>query len=80
MIETAKEIGGKTKSEAEVKYVVSPAEEISKIEGLERGSVDLLIAAMAVSTWCVMFLKGVIDGDRLIGLICPSSGLMRRRW
>jgi ubiquinone/menaquinone biosynthesis C-methylase UbiE len=58
MIETAKEIGGKTKSGAEVKYVVSPAEEISKIERLEQGSVDLLIAAMAVSTSCMMFSRG----------------------
>jgi SAM-dependent methyltransferase len=80
MIETAKETGGKTKSGADVQYVVSPAEEISKIEGLEQRSVDLLIAAMAVSPWCVVFLKGVIDGTRLIGLICPSSGLRRRRW
>jgi hypothetical protein len=80
MIESAKEIGGRTKSGADIKYVVSPAEEISKIEGLETGSVDLLTVAMAVSAPCIMFLRAVIDENRLIGLICPSSGLRRQRW
>jgi len=48
MIEAAKALGGKTKSGADVEFVVSAAEEISQIEGLEPGSVDLLTAAMAV--------------------------------
>lgn len=49
MIDAAREIGGKTKSGGGVRYEVSPAEEVSRVEGLEEGSVDLLIAAMAVS-------------------------------
>jgi len=53
MIEAAREIGGKTKSGEEIRFVVRVAEEISGIECLEEvngnGKVDLLIAAMAVS-------------------------------
>ena len=48
MIQAAKALGGKTKNGA-VDYVVSAAEEISGIQGLEEGSVDLLVSAMAVS-------------------------------
>lgn len=49
MIGAARGLGGKTKSGADIRYEVCPAEEISKIEGLELGSVDLLTSAMAVS-------------------------------
>ena len=49
MICAARELGGKTKAGKEIQYEVSPAEEISSVEGLKEGSVDLLIAAMAVS-------------------------------
>ena len=49
MITTARKMGGKTKSGREVRFEVSGAEEISSVEGLEEGSVDLLIGAMAVS-------------------------------
>jgi hypothetical protein len=49
MIAAAREIGGKTKSDGAVRYEVSAAEEISSVKGLEEGTVDLLIAAMAVS-------------------------------
>lgn len=50
MIDTARELGGKTKSGTGIKYEVSPAEEISSIKGLEPNSVDLLTSAMAVSS------------------------------
>ncbi|KAH9218970.1 S-adenosyl-L-methionine-dependent methyltransferase [Leptodontidium sp. 2 PMI_412] len=47
MIGTAQERGGKTKSGEDIRYVVSAGEEISKIEGLQPESVDLLTAALA---------------------------------
>jgi ubiquinone/menaquinone biosynthesis C-methylase UbiE len=65
MIKTAKELGGKTKSAADVEFVVSTAEEVSQIKGLEPGSVDLLTAAMAVSCflgepgWVLIFLRHI---------------------
>ncbi len=49
MIAAARELGGKTKSGSDIRYEVSPAEEISQAEGLQPGSVDLLTVAMAVS-------------------------------
>ncbi len=49
MINTAKDLGGKTKSGSSIKYVVSPSEELSQVDGLKPGSVDLLTSAMAVS-------------------------------
>ncbi len=49
MIAAARSIGGKCKNGEAVRYVISPAENISGVEGLEAGSVDLLTAAMAVS-------------------------------
>lgn len=49
MIEAARELGRKTRSGKDIRYEVCPAEEISKIEGLEKESVDLLTSAMAVS-------------------------------
>ena len=49
MIDAARELGGKTKTGKEVQYEVSSAEEISRVRGLEEGSVDILMAAMAVS-------------------------------
>ena len=55
MIEAARELGGKTKAGKGIRYEVCPAEEISGVEGLEKGSVDLLISAMAVSD---SFLRG----------------------
>ncbi|KAG0650928.1 putative S-adenosylmethionine-dependent methyltransferase CRG1 [Hyphodiscus hymeniophilus] len=47
MIDAARELSGKTKMGNEILYKVSPAEEISSVEELKEGSVDLLIAAMA---------------------------------
>jgi trans-aconitate 3-methyltransferase len=52
MIEAANALGGKTKLEKDIEFVVAPAEEISQIKGLEPDSVDLLTAAMAVS--CIL--------------------------
>ena len=49
MIETARELGGKTKSGQAIRYELSPAEELSNVEGLEADSVDLLTVATAVS-------------------------------
>ena len=49
MIDEARGLGGNTKSDGVVRYEVFPAEEISSVKGLEEGSVDLLISAMAVS-------------------------------
>ena len=59
MIDTAREIGGKTKSGEGIRYEVSGAEKISGVEGLERESVDLLTCAMAVSD----FVMGMMEGD-----------------
>ncbi|PVH88488.1 S-adenosyl-L-methionine-dependent methyltransferase [Cadophora sp. DSE1049] len=47
MIAAAQEIGGKTMSWDEIRYVVAAAEHISGIERLQPESVDLLTAAMA---------------------------------
>ena len=48
MIDTAKEIGGLTKSGSAIRFEVSPAEEFSHIKDLEPGSVDMITSAMAV--------------------------------
>ena len=48
MIEAANALGGKTKSGRDIEFVVAAAEEITRIKGLEPGSVDLLTSAMAV--------------------------------
>ena len=48
MIGAARELGGRTMSGSEIRFEVSPAEDFSHVEGLERASVDLLISAMAV--------------------------------
>lgn len=77
MIAAANELGGKTRSGEDVRFVVAGAEELSEIEALRGGSVDLLVAAMAVS-----FLGGLmrcdgmgnIDECRRIGLRCLSFG------
>jgi len=47
MIKLATELGGETAKGEPVRWVISTAEEIDKIEGLEKGSVDLVIAAFA---------------------------------
>lgn len=49
MIETARELGGKTKSAEAISFELSPAEELSSVKGLEANSVDLLTSATAVS-------------------------------
>ena len=50
MIAAAKGRGSRTRSGEEVRFEVSSAEDISRVEGLEVGSVDLLIGAMTVSS------------------------------
>jgi len=48
MVLAARELGGKTKSGGDIKFEVSPAEELSHVKGLEGESVDLITVAMAV--------------------------------
>ena len=48
MIAAAREKGGRTRTGAEVRYVVGAAEELVGVEGVGEGSVDLVTAAMAV--------------------------------
>ena len=60
MIETARQLAGTTGSGAPVQFVVSTAEEIDSIEGLEHGSVDLITAATAVS-------HRTTDGNQSVG-------------
>ena len=48
MIATATRIGGKTRIGNDIQFEISPAEECSKVEGINAESVDLLTAAMAV--------------------------------
>jgi len=50
MINAARSLGGKTRSDDAVKFEVSPAEECSTVAGLAPESVDLLTSAMAVSS------------------------------
>jgi ubiquinone/menaquinone biosynthesis C-methylase UbiE len=59
MIDVAIELGGETKTGKEISFVVSAAEKVSSIEGLEKGSVDLLTAAMAVSCLQNMIILGI---------------------
>jgi len=47
MIKVATELGGESAKGDSVRWVISTAEEIDKIEGVEKGSVDLVIAAFA---------------------------------
>ncbi|TAQ86553.1 hypothetical protein B7494_g5117 [Chlorociboria aeruginascens] len=47
MIETAREMGGKTRSGKEIRFELCPAEEFSRVGGLAAGSVDLVTVAMA---------------------------------
>ena len=49
MIAAARSRNGKTRAGNEIKFEIKSAEECSKINGLQAGSVDLLTAAMAVS-------------------------------
>lgn len=60
MIATAEERRGKIKSGKDIRCVVSSAEEISKIDGLQPESVDLLTAALAV------YYIGDVNLDRLL--------------
>ena len=48
MIGAARSLGGKTNSGSAVQFEVSPAEQFSRAEGIEPGTVDLVISAMAV--------------------------------
>jgi len=45
MIDAAREIGGRTKSGAEIRFEVAPGETFSQMEGLKPGSVDMLTVA-----------------------------------
>lgn len=49
MIQVATELGGQTAKGGSIRWVVCPAEEINNIPGIEKGSVDLITAAYAVS-------------------------------
>ncbi|KAH7417046.1 S-adenosyl-L-methionine-dependent methyltransferase [Cadophora sp. MPI-SDFR-AT-0126] len=77
MIAAAQEIGGKTKSGDEIRYVVAAAEDISGIEGLQPESVDLLTAAMAahwfdMSRFWTEAAKVVRPGGTVALWICSS--------
>lgn len=50
MIESARELGGTSKSGEVIRFEVSSAEGYSGIEGLEKGSVDMITVAAAVSS------------------------------
>jgi len=47
MINTAREIGGKTKSGKDIRFEICPAEKCLNADGVEPGSVDMLTSAMA---------------------------------
>ena len=49
MVSAARNLGGQTKSGEDIRYVISPAEELFRIKEVAPGSVDLFTAAMAVS-------------------------------
>jgi trans-aconitate methyltransferase len=49
MIAAARSRNGKTRSGNDIKFEIKPAEECSKINGVQVGTVDLLTAAMSVS-------------------------------
>lgn len=49
MIAAARKRDGKTRSGNDIKFEISPAEECSKVNGVEAGTVNLLTAAMSVS-------------------------------
>jgi ubiquinone/menaquinone biosynthesis C-methylase UbiE len=52
MVNTAKSIGGETAAGVPVQYFVSDAEDVGEEQGVKEKSVDLLTAAMAVSSSC----------------------------
>ena len=90
MIQIAKELGGETAKGGQIRWVVCPAEDVGKIDEVEKGSVDLIIAAYAVSLLApsqffprlAIKRKGSdksFDTNRLTGSICPNSGLPRPR-
>ena len=62
MIAAARGKGGKTRDGGDVKYVVGAAEELGNVEGVGEGSVDLVIAAMAVG---YSFLLVFLDISRI---------------
>jgi len=45
MIDAAREVGGKTRSGADIRFDVAPAETFSQVEGLKPESVDMLTVA-----------------------------------
>lgn len=51
MIATARQLGGDTKTGESIRYEVCGAESCASAPGIEKGSVDLVIAAMAVRTF-----------------------------
>jgi trans-aconitate methyltransferase len=51
MIAAARSRGGKTRSRNDIKFEVKSAEECSKVDGVQTGTVDLLTAAMSVSQY-----------------------------
>ncbi|KAL2064849.1 hypothetical protein VTL71DRAFT_3989 [Oculimacula yallundae] len=78
MIEVAQERGGKTRSGRDIEYVVSSAEELSKMDGLQPESVDLLTAAMAahwfdMSAFWSETAKVVRPGGTVALWTCSSS-------
>lgn len=64
MITTTIEIRGTTKGKKEVRYVVSGAEEISKIEGLEERSVDWRLPLWLLAMKIIHSIEGM--GIRLL--------------
>jgi SAM-dependent methyltransferase len=77
MINQAKEKGGETAAGVPIEYFVGDAEEVGDEQGIGKASVDLITAAMAVSTTlCCMNVDEVNCRERRIGSEWMNSGKM----
>jgi len=54
MIHAARSLGGKTKSGSKIRFEVCSAESCASAPGFEAGTVDLIISATAVCTYCII--------------------------
>jgi len=85
MIQVANELGGQTATGGQIRWVVCPAEEVGQIDGVEKQTVDLVVAAYAVSLPTIsqegkkVTKNVVLDINRHTGSICLSSGLLPPR-
>lgn len=81
MIAQARKLGGETKDKTEIRFEVLGAEELDKSTTVQSGSVDLLVAAMAVSLSSLYHPHSTPNVfERLTGSICVTFGHKLPGW